>query len=106
MPLLLLDGVPGEPRAGGDGWSRSGGRPTALGRRSGAGRDRRRRPAGGRVHRNPTRIGSVVVDPAHHSVFSRPRWRLLDQEKILRRDLRGYTEYSQRVRYRLIPYLW
>jgi protein-S-isoprenylcysteine O-methyltransferase Ste14 len=33
-------------------------------------------------------------------------WRLLDEEKILRRDLRGYAEYSQRVRYRLIPYLW
>lgn len=33
-------------------------------------------------------------------------WRLLDEEKILRRDLRGYTEYSLRVRYRLIPYLW
>ena len=33
-------------------------------------------------------------------------WRLLDEEKILRRDLRGYTEYAQRVRYRLIPYLW
>jgi protein-S-isoprenylcysteine O-methyltransferase Ste14 len=25
------------------------------------------------VHRDPTRTGSVVVDPAHHSVFSRPR---------------------------------
>jgi protein-S-isoprenylcysteine O-methyltransferase Ste14 len=33
-------------------------------------------------------------------------WRLLDEEKILRRDLRGYTEYMERVRYRLIPYLW
>jgi protein-S-isoprenylcysteine O-methyltransferase Ste14 len=33
-------------------------------------------------------------------------WRLLDEERILRRDLRGYAEYSQRVRYRLIPYLW
>jgi len=33
-------------------------------------------------------------------------WRLLDEEKILRRDLRGYTEYAQRVRYRLIPYVW
>jgi protein-S-isoprenylcysteine O-methyltransferase Ste14 len=33
-------------------------------------------------------------------------WRLLDEEKILRRDLRGYTEYTERVRYRLIPYLW
>ena len=33
-------------------------------------------------------------------------WRLLDEEKILRRDLRGYTEYSERVHYRLIPYVW
>jgi protein-S-isoprenylcysteine O-methyltransferase Ste14 len=33
-------------------------------------------------------------------------WRLLDEEKILRRDLPGYTEYTHRVRYRLIPYLW
>ncbi len=33
-------------------------------------------------------------------------WRLLDEEKILRRDLAGYTEYTQKVRYRLIPYVW
>jgi protein-S-isoprenylcysteine O-methyltransferase Ste14 len=33
-------------------------------------------------------------------------WRLLDEEKILRRDLPGYTEYTQKVRYRLIPHLW
>src|SRR5215510_11350655 len=30
-------------------------------------------------------------------------WRLLDEEKILNAQLRGYTEYTQRVRYRLIP---
>jgi len=33
-------------------------------------------------------------------------WRLLDEERILRRDLPGYTEYMQRVRYRLIPHVW
>jgi len=33
-------------------------------------------------------------------------WRLLDEEKVLRRDLPGYTEYCQQVRYRLIPYVW
>jgi protein-S-isoprenylcysteine O-methyltransferase Ste14 len=33
-------------------------------------------------------------------------WRLLDEERILARDLPGYTEYKQRVRYRLIPYVW
>jgi protein-S-isoprenylcysteine O-methyltransferase Ste14 len=33
-------------------------------------------------------------------------WRLLDEERILRRDLPGYEEYTQRVRARLIPRLW
>jgi protein-S-isoprenylcysteine O-methyltransferase Ste14 len=33
-------------------------------------------------------------------------WRLLDEEKILNAQLRGYTEYTQRVRYRLIPFVW
>ncbi len=33
-------------------------------------------------------------------------WRLLDEEKLLARELRGYTEYMRRVRYRLIPHVW
>jgi len=33
-------------------------------------------------------------------------WRLLDEERILRRDLPGYSNYMQKVRYRLIPYIW
>jgi len=33
-------------------------------------------------------------------------WRILDEEKILEKDLTGYKEYEQKVRYRLIPYLW
>jgi len=33
-------------------------------------------------------------------------WRLLDEERILRRDLPGYIEYTQNVRYRLIPHVW
>jgi protein-S-isoprenylcysteine O-methyltransferase Ste14 len=33
-------------------------------------------------------------------------WRILDEEKILKKDLPGYTEYTQKVRYRLAPYLW
>ena len=33
-------------------------------------------------------------------------WRLLDEEKILRRDLPGYGEYMQKVRFRLVPYIW
>jgi protein-S-isoprenylcysteine O-methyltransferase Ste14 len=33
-------------------------------------------------------------------------WRILDEEKFLKKDLPGYVEYTQRVRYRLVPYLW
>jgi protein-S-isoprenylcysteine O-methyltransferase Ste14 len=33
-------------------------------------------------------------------------WRLVDEEKFLARNLVGYTQYQQRVRYRLIPLVW
>jgi len=33
-------------------------------------------------------------------------WRLLDEEKILQRDLPGYSEYIRRVRFRLVPFVW
>jgi protein-S-isoprenylcysteine O-methyltransferase Ste14 len=33
-------------------------------------------------------------------------WRLIDEERFLSRNLPGYTEYCQRVRYRLIPLIW
>ena len=32
--------------------------------------------------------------------------RILDEEKLLSNDLPGYREYAQKVRYRLVPYLW
>lgn len=32
--------------------------------------------------------------------------RILDEEKALRHELAGYTEYTQQVRYRLMPYVW
>jgi protein-S-isoprenylcysteine O-methyltransferase Ste14 len=33
-------------------------------------------------------------------------WRILDEEQLLKKDLPGYIEYAQKVRYRLVPYLW
>ena len=33
-------------------------------------------------------------------------WRLLDEERILQRDLPGYSEYMRRVRFRLVPFVW
>jgi protein-S-isoprenylcysteine O-methyltransferase Ste14 len=32
--------------------------------------------------------------------------RILDEEKLLAKDLPGYTQYEQKVRFRLVPYLW
>jgi len=33
-------------------------------------------------------------------------WRLLDEERLLVRDLQGYSEYRRKIRWRLIPYVW
>ena len=33
-------------------------------------------------------------------------WRLLEEEKFLSKNLPGYTSYRQKVRYRLIPFIW
>jgi protein-S-isoprenylcysteine O-methyltransferase Ste14 len=32
--------------------------------------------------------------------------RILDEEKALHEELAGYPEYEQKVRYRLVPYVW
>ncbi len=33
-------------------------------------------------------------------------WRLLDEENFLSKSLAGYEEYCEKVRYRLVPFLW
>jgi protein-S-isoprenylcysteine O-methyltransferase Ste14 len=33
-------------------------------------------------------------------------FRIRDEEKLLAQELAGYREYAQRVRYRLVPYVW
>jgi protein-S-isoprenylcysteine O-methyltransferase Ste14 len=33
-------------------------------------------------------------------------WRLLDEETFLKRSLPGYQDYAERVRYRLVPFVW
>ena len=32
--------------------------------------------------------------------------RLLDEEKLLTKELPGYDAYKQKVKYRLIPFIW
>jgi protein-S-isoprenylcysteine O-methyltransferase Ste14 len=33
-------------------------------------------------------------------------WRIRDEEKLLQQELTGYREYTQTVRYRLVPLMW
>jgi protein-S-isoprenylcysteine O-methyltransferase Ste14 len=33
-------------------------------------------------------------------------WRLVDEEHLLVRELPGYADYRQEVRYRLVPFVW
>ena len=33
-------------------------------------------------------------------------WRILNEEKVLRRDLPGYSEYCKKMPYRLVPLVW
>jgi protein-S-isoprenylcysteine O-methyltransferase Ste14 len=33
-------------------------------------------------------------------------WRILDEERLLQRDLPGYGDYMRKVRYRLVPHVW
>jgi protein-S-isoprenylcysteine O-methyltransferase Ste14 len=33
-------------------------------------------------------------------------WRLIDEERVLIRDLRGYADYRAKVPWRIVPYVW
>jgi protein-S-isoprenylcysteine O-methyltransferase Ste14 len=54
----------------------------------------------------PLALGSYVVAPVCALIIPILVFRLLNEEKILRRDLPGYAEYCQRTRYRLVPFVW
>jgi protein-S-isoprenylcysteine O-methyltransferase Ste14 len=54
----------------------------------------------------PLALGSFVALPVFVLIIPILVFRLLDEEKILRRDLPNYSEYCQRTRYRLVPFVW
>jgi protein-S-isoprenylcysteine O-methyltransferase Ste14 len=55
---------------------------------------------------SPLALGSYWAFLAFAAMTPFLLWRLLDEERILARDLPGYVEYRQRVRYRLVPMVW
>ncbi len=54
----------------------------------------------------PVALGSWVAEIFALLVILIVAVRLLDEEKVLKQNLAGYTEYCQKVRYHLIPYVW
>jgi protein-S-isoprenylcysteine O-methyltransferase Ste14 len=53
----------------------------------------------------PLALGSYVVVPLFAMLIPLLVFRLLNEEKLLRQNLPGYTEYCLRTRYRLVPFM-
>jgi protein-S-isoprenylcysteine O-methyltransferase Ste14 len=54
----------------------------------------------------PLALGSRVAVPFSIPIILVIVARLLEEEKFLKANLRGYEEYCQKVRYHLVPFLW
>ena len=54
----------------------------------------------------PLALGSLVALPVFALLMPVIIFRLLNEEKFLRRELPGYSEYCQRTPHRLIPLVW
>jgi protein-S-isoprenylcysteine O-methyltransferase Ste14 len=55
---------------------------------------------------SPVALGSWWAEAALILFLPALIWRLLDEERVLSKELPGYTEYKTKVRCRLVPYLW
>ena len=54
----------------------------------------------------PLVLGSLIGLFAFALLIPFYVFRLLNEEKVLCQQLPGYSEYCQRVRYHLIPWIW
>lgn len=54
----------------------------------------------------PLALGSYWSLPLVLLVVPLLAWRLIDEERVLRRDLPGYAAYCDHVRWRLVPGVW
>lgn len=54
----------------------------------------------------PLALGSYVALAVFALLIPVFILRLLNEEKVLRRELEGYAEYCNRTRYRLVPFVW
>lgn len=54
----------------------------------------------------PIALGSWLAVPVFSLYIPIMVWRIIAEEKVLLRDLPGYSEYCQERRYRLLPHIW
>jgi protein-S-isoprenylcysteine O-methyltransferase Ste14 len=54
----------------------------------------------------PLALGSYIALPVFALIVPTLAFRLIHEERVLRRDLPGYAEYCERVRFRLLPGVW
>ena len=54
----------------------------------------------------PLALGSWWAFIPVFLLFAAIIWRLIEEEKFLAKNLSGYASYRQKVRYRLIPFVW
>jgi len=54
----------------------------------------------------PLALGSYVTWPAFALLIPFYVLRLLNEERLLRCELPGYSEYCQRTRFRVVPHVW
>jgi len=54
----------------------------------------------------PLALGSYIAWPAFALLIPFYVFRLLNEEKVLRQELPGYSEYCRRTRFRLVPFVW
>jgi protein-S-isoprenylcysteine O-methyltransferase Ste14 len=55
---------------------------------------------------SPLALGSYVAVPVFALLVPVLIYRLIHEERVLRRDLPGYSEYCERTRRRLVPFVW
>jgi protein-S-isoprenylcysteine O-methyltransferase Ste14 len=54
----------------------------------------------------PLALGSYFALPAFAVLLPFYVFRLLNEEKVLRKELPGYSEYCNATHYRLVPLVW
>jgi protein-S-isoprenylcysteine O-methyltransferase Ste14 len=54
----------------------------------------------------PMALGSWWAVPVFSLYIPLMVWRIINEEKVLLRDLPGYSDYCKKMHYRLVPLIW